>query len=101
MSSHPVPARKPPITGYGMNRARLPSRNVPSTRKASAVDSVTIMVAATTVRNAWSTPPNVCSAALEATIASTGTAASWTLPTTPRVPARHARIARVRAAATR
>ena len=101
MRSHPVPAKKPPTTGYGMNRARLPSRNVPSTRNVNAVNSVTIMVAATTVRNAWSTPPNVCNAALEATIASTGTAASCTLPTTPRTPALQARIARVSEAATR
>ena len=52
MSSHPVPAKKPPTTGYGMNRARLPSRNVPSSRNVNAVKSVTIMVAATTVRKA-------------------------------------------------
>ena len=49
-SSHPVPARNPPTTGYGMNRTRLPSRKVPSTRKMTPHDNVTTSVAATTVR---------------------------------------------------
>ena len=35
-----------------MNRARFPSRNVPSRKNVNAVKSVTIMVAATTVRKA-------------------------------------------------
>ena len=49
-SSHPVPARNPPTTGYGTNRTRLPSRNVPSARKTTPQSTVTTSVAATTVR---------------------------------------------------
>ena len=52
ISNHPVPARKPPTTGYGMNRARFPSRNVPSSRNVTPVRSVSTRVVATTVRNA-------------------------------------------------
>ena len=101
VSSHPVPARKPPTTGYGTNRTRLPSLNVPITRKVTPVRSVTTMVAATTVRKARLRLPNASRAVVVATTASTAAAASCTLPTTPREPARHARIASVSAAATR
>ena len=49
-SNHPVPARNPPTTGYGTNRTRLPSRNVPSNAKTTPHRTVTTSVAATTVR---------------------------------------------------
>ncbi len=49
-SSHPVPARNPPTTGYGTNRTRLPSRTVPSARKTTPHRTVTTRVAAMTVR---------------------------------------------------
>ncbi len=56
-SSHPVPARNPPTTGYGTYRTRLPSRTVPSTKNVMPVRIVTTRVAAMTVRNArWGLP---------------------------------------------
>ncbi len=92
---------KPPTTGYGTNRIRLPRLNVPITRNAMPVRTVTTMVIATTVTNARLELPNVCSAVVVATTASTATTAPCTLPTTPRAPDLHARIASVIAAATR
>ena len=65
------------------------------------VRTVTTMVAATTVMNARLELPNVCAAVVAATTASTATTAPCRLPTTPRAPALHARIASVMAAATR
>src|SRR4029453_5642770 len=113
-SSHPVPARNPPTTGYGMNRTRLPSRKVPSTRKMTPHDNVTTSVAATTVRKTsgvshlptdavWQILMMLMAlvAVLSARIESTAVAASCTLPTTPRSPARHARNPSVSAAAPR
>ena len=113
-SSHPVPARNPPTTGYGMNRTRLPSRNVPSTRKMTPQSTVTTSVAATTVRKTSGTSHSPTDAVwqsrtmfaalyavLSARIESTAAAASCTLPTTPRMPALHARNPSVSAAATR
>ena len=70
-------------------------------RNVIAVKAVTTIVVATTVRNARSKLSVGSRAALATTIARTATAASCTLPTTPRAPALHARIASVRAAATR
>ena len=49
-SSHPVPARNPPTTGYGTKRISLPSRYLPITRKTTPHRSVTTIVAAMTVR---------------------------------------------------
>jgi hypothetical protein len=49
-SSQPVPARKPPTTGYGTNRTRLPSRYRPRTQNTTPHRTVTISVAAITVR---------------------------------------------------
>ena len=99
--SHPAPAMKPPTTGYGTNRIRLPSLSVPITTKTMPVSSVTTRVAATTVTNARLELPNVPRAVAVATTANTATTASCRLPTTPRVPALHAMIASVIAAATR
>ena len=45
-----MPARNPPTTGYGTNRTRLPSRNVPSAEKTTPHRIVTTSVAAITVR---------------------------------------------------
>jgi hypothetical protein len=77
-------------------------------------DNVTTSVAATTVRKTsgtshlptdafWqsSTSVEALYAVLSARIESTAVAASCTLPTTPRTPARHARNPSVSAAATR
>ena len=113
-SSHPVPARKPPTTGYGTNRTRLPSRAVPSTKKTTPQRVVTTSVAPMTVRKtsgvlkscravAWATLAisAALAAVVAATTASTAAAASCTLPTTPRLPALHARIASDNVAATR
>ena len=113
-SSHPVPARNPPTTGYGTNRTRLPSRNLPSIAKTRPHRTVTTRVAAMTVRKMSggsyvptpvlrATSARFCAfdAVDAATRASTATAASCTLPTTPREPARQARIPSVRTAATR
>ena len=49
-SSHPVPARNPPTTGYGTNRISPPSRNLPITAKTIPQRTVTRMPAVTTVR---------------------------------------------------
>ena len=92
-SNHPVPARNPPTTGYGMNRARLPRRNEPITRNVTPVSTETTTVAATTVRNARLRLPVASRAARVATTPRTAAAASCTLPTTPRLPPRQARIA--------
>ena len=78
-----------------MNRARLPRRNEPITRNVTPVSTETTTVAATTVRKARLRLPVASMAALVATTESTAAAASCTLPTTPRLPPRHARIASV------
>ncbi len=107
-----MPARNPPTTGYGTNRTRLPSLNFPSAKKTTPQRTVTTRVAAITVRKTSGgskASPVVVSAASSATLAavvaattpSTATAASCTLPTTPREPALQARIPSVRTAATR
>ncbi len=100
-SSHPAPAMNPPMTGTGTNRSRLAERKVPSARNAAPDRTVTTRVAATTVRKARSMLPNAVTAVVAATIARTAAAAGCRLPTTPREPPRHARIASVSAAAPR
>ena len=39
-SNHPVAAKKPPSTGNGMNRTRLPNLKYPSSRKQTPVNAV-------------------------------------------------------------
>ena len=100
-SNQPVPARNPPITGYGTNRTMLPSRNAPSSRHTTPVRTLATTTAATTVRKTrWGSP--LTRVAREAATTARMTAGpSCTLPTTPRRPAVHARMPRISAAPTR
>src|SRR5262245_54773403 len=101
ISSQPTPATNPPTTGYGMNRIRFPRRYAPMASSAPPVSSVTTRVAATTLRKPRSGPPYAVTAVLNPTIAITAAVVSRRPPTTPRDPARHAKTARVTAAAPR
>ena len=49
-SSHPEPARTPPMTGIGTNRTRFPARSRPSAPSNTPVPSVATRIAVTRVR---------------------------------------------------
>ena len=74
-SSQPVPARKPPTTGYGRNRIRLPSLKTPNINMNAPVASVVRPMVANTV------------AVVCPWVAVAGMAASTAAMTTPRIAA--------------
>ena len=54
---HPSPARKPPVTGYGMKRNRLASRNLAISSRQAAVAAEEIPMIATMVGKTASGEP--------------------------------------------
>ena len=100
-SSQPVPARNPPITGYGTNRTMLPSRNAPSSRHTTPVRTLATTTAATTVRKTRSGIPAHAGGEGGGHHRQDDRGPVLHAPTTPRLPAVHARMPRISAAPTR